>query len=76
MIAPLIDDVYDISGAEPRVVHEGIRRRIAPEHVAHLDWHNDLSKLTLDINDVIEAAPDERARQVVLRRLRRALEEE
>ncbi len=76
VVAPLIDDVYNLSGAEPRVVHEGLRRRIAPEHVAHLDWHNDLSRLILDINDRIEAEPDERARQVVLRRLRRALEPE
>lgn len=75
VVAPLIDDVYDLSAGEPRVVHEGLRRRIAPEHVAHLDWHNDLSRLILDINDRVAAEPDERARQVLLRRLRRALHE-
>ena len=40
-----------------------------------LDWHNDMSKLILDINERIEAAADDRARGVIIRRLRRALEE-
>jgi metallo-beta-lactamase family protein len=42
--------------------------------VTHLDWHNEMSKLVLDINDQIEAAADDRARGVIIRRLRRALE--
>ena len=42
--------------------------------MTHLDWHNEMSKLVLDINDRIEAAADDRARGVVIRRLRRALE--
>jgi metallo-beta-lactamase family protein len=33
-----------------------------------------MSKLVLDISDRIEAAADDRARGVVIRRLRRALE--
>ena len=43
------------------------RRRLAPEAVVSLDWHNDMSKLILDINDRIEAAADDRARGVVIR---------
>ena len=39
-----------------------------------LDWHNDMSKLILDINERIEAAADDRARGVIIRKLRRALE--
>ncbi len=50
------------------------RRRLAPEAVTHLDWHNEMSKLVLDIDDQIEAAADDRARGVIIRRLRRALE--
>ena len=50
------------------------RRRLAPEAVVALDWHNDMSKLILDINDRIEAAADDRARGVIIRKLRRALE--
>jgi len=43
--------------------------------VVNLDWHNDMSKLILDINDAMEAAADDRARGVIIRRLKRALEE-
>ena len=38
-----------------------------------MDWHNDLAELVLDINQDVAKAPDERARSVILRRLRRAL---
>ena len=40
-----------------------------------LDWHNDMSKLILDINERIDAAADDRARGVIIRKLRRALDE-
>ncbi len=71
---PLLDDTYELSTAAPRLVDATHRRRLAPEAVTHLDWHNDMSKLVLDINDQIEAAADDRARGVIIRRLRRALE--
>jgi metallo-beta-lactamase family protein len=72
---PLLDDVYELSAAVPAPLDAGRRRRLAPEAVVALDWHNDMSKLVLDINDRIEAAADDRARGVIIRRLRRALEE-
>jgi metallo-beta-lactamase family protein len=42
--------------------------------VVALDCHNDTSKLILDINDRIEAAANDRARGVIIRKLRRALD--
>ena len=72
---PLLDDVYELATAVPTIVEDTRRRRLAPEAVVRLDWHNDMSKLILDINDRIEAAADDRARGVIIRRLRRALEE-
>jgi len=42
----------------------------------NLDWHNDMSKLILDINARIEAAADDRARGVIIRKLKRALDQE
>jgi metallo-beta-lactamase family protein len=72
---PLLDDIYELSTAVPTPLHAGRRRRLAPEAVVALDWHNDMSKLILDINDRIEAAADDRARGVIIRRLRRALDE-
>ena len=72
---PLLDDIYELSAAVPTPLDAARRRRLAPEAVVALDWHNDMSKLVLDINDRIEAAADDRARSVIIRRLRRALEE-
>lgn len=72
---PLLDDVYELSTSAPTLRDADHRRRLAPEAVVTLDWHNDMSKLVLDISDRIDAAADDRARGVIIRRLRRALEE-
>jgi metallo-beta-lactamase family protein len=71
---PLLDDIYELTTASPTPIDVTHRRRLAPEAVVALDWHNDMSKLILDINDQIEAAADDRARGVIIRRLRRALD--
>jgi metallo-beta-lactamase family protein len=73
LFQPLLDDVYELSTPAPTLLDAGRRRRLAPEAVTHLDWHNDMSRLVLDINDHILAAADDRARGVIIRRLRRAL---
>ncbi len=75
VFTPLLDDVYELASAAPTPIDVAHRRRLAPEAVVNLDWHNDMSKLILDINDRIEAAVDDRARGVIIRKLRRALEE-
>lgn len=72
---PMLDDIYELAAPEPRVLDVDHRRRLAPEAVTHLDWHNEMSELMLDINDRVAAAADDRARGVIIRRLRRALEE-
>jgi metallo-beta-lactamase family protein len=41
--------------------------------IAHLDWHNEASRLALDINDALAGAPDNKARVVLIQRLREAL---
>jgi metallo-beta-lactamase family protein len=73
---PILDDIYELTTSAPTPLDVAHRRRLAPEAVVNLDWHNDMSKLILDINDRIEAAADDRARGVIIRRLRRALEAE
>lgn len=75
LFQPVLDDIYELTTPEPAVIDVARRRRLAPEAVTHLDWHNDMSTLVLDINDRIEAAADDRARGVIIRRLKRALEE-
>ena len=73
---PLLDDVYELTTAAPTPLDVSHRRRLAPEAVVNLDWHNDMSKLILDIDAAVDAAADDRARGIIIRRLRRALEGE
>ena len=74
LFQPVIDDVYELTAAVPALCDVAHRRRLAPEAVTQLDWHNEMSELVLDINDRIAAAADDRSRRVIIRRLRRALE--
>ena len=74
VFTPLLDDIYELTTEAPTPIDVSSRRRLAPEAVVNLDWHNDMSKLILDINDAVEAAAGDRARGVIIRRLRRALE--
>ena len=73
---PVLDDIYELSTSAPTPIDVTHRRRLAPEAVVALDWHNDMSKLILDLNEHVEAAADDRARGVIIRRVRRALEAE
>jgi metallo-beta-lactamase family protein len=76
IIRPRIDDVFELTGAAPRHLAEESRPRINPEMMARLDWHNDLTRLVLDINSAVSAAADENRRQVIIRALRRALDQQ
>jgi metallo-beta-lactamase family protein len=75
LFQPVLDDSYELTSAAPTLHDVARRRRLAPEAVTRLDWHNEMSGLVLDIHDRIEQAADDRARGVIIRRLRRALEE-
>jgi metallo-beta-lactamase family protein len=75
LVQPALDEVFELG-------REGFTRlasadppRLGPEQVARLDWHNDVSRLILDINAALREVPDEKGRAVLVRRLRRALEE-
>ncbi len=76
VFVPVLDDIYELTTSAPTPIDVSHRRRLAPEAVVALDWHNDMSKLILDINERIEAAADDRARGVIIRHLRRALDED
>jgi metallo-beta-lactamase family protein len=75
VILPNLDQSYDLTGSTARVLSNG-RRRMDPAQAGRPDWHNDASKLLLDINDALSRAADAKSRAVVLRRLRRALEDD
>ena len=72
---PSLDDTYELTGAEPVLVETTAPRRLAAAQVASVDWNNDLASLVLDLNEEIRKAADEKTRQKIIRRLRRALEE-
>lgn len=70
---PSLDSVYDLSGTSCAFLAAETRPRIDPTMVARLDSHNELADLILDIRDSVDRAGDEKARGVIIRRLRRAL---
>lgn len=74
IVMPALDDSFALTpqGAARRAAAEP---RIPLEQVARLDWHNDLSRLILDINETLRGSADEKTRQTVIRRLRRALDD-
>ena len=76
IIIPQLDDAFELTHSGASQINHQTPRRLAPEKVAHLDWHNDLSKLLLDINDEMGKQADEQGRAKMIRRLRRALEAE
>ncbi|MCA3554715.1 MBL fold metallo-hydrolase [Aestuariivirga sp.] len=70
---PTLDSVYDLSGEACAFVAEDTHPRIDPAMVARFDSHNDMAELILDIKGTVDKAGGEKARAVILRRLRRAL---
>lgn len=74
ILRPVLDEEFELTALGARRLGEVAPRRLPPEKVARLDWHNDVSRLILDINDALAAETDEKARAVLIRRLRRALE--
>ncbi|GAB1379357.1 MBL fold metallo-hydrolase [Pararhodobacter aggregans] len=78
VLQPALDASYLLTPNGPQEVSEGHDRpapRLHPAAVANLDWHNDVSKLFLDLNEALSGAGDEKARGVLIRRLRAALED-
>lgn len=74
VIEPTLDDIFDLMAEVPGPRLRPGPRRLRAEEVGRFDWHNDLSKLWLDISEELDHAADDKARNVVIRRLRRALE--
>lgn len=74
IFAPELDAVFDLLAESSEARERPAPRRLQPESVGHQDWHNDLSELWLDIQEELDRAADDRARRVILRRIRRAME--
>lgn len=74
IIAPDLNDAFELTEAGARRIDTGNLPRLVSAKVAQLDWHNELSRLLLDISQSVGDQADERGKSVVIRRLRRALE--
>ncbi|NDA47482.1 MAG: MBL fold metallo-hydrolase, partial [Alphaproteobacteria bacterium] len=75
IIAPKLDQAFSLTAGQAVSV-SGPAPRLQPEGLGHSDWHNDLSRLVLDIDSAIRSRADEKSRAQLIRRLRRALESE
>ena len=73
-LQPLLDDVYDLTPAGPRLHSPQPPKRLAPEAISRTDWHNERSRLLLEISASLQSAPDDAARLSLIERLRHAME--
>lgn len=78
---PDLDDEFDLLAGAPVALPDRTTgttarrlRRMAPEAVGRLDWHNALAQFSLDLRARLEAMPDDAGRDAILRRLHRALD--
>jgi len=74
IVIPALDESFDLT-VDGFTRRAGPEPRIPPEQVARVDWHNDVSRLMLDVSEALRATADDRARNALIRRLRRALED-
>jgi len=58
-----LDQSYDLRPAAVSELEPGPPPRLAPEAVAHLDWHNSRVAFLTALEDAIDNAPDDRARE-------------
>ena len=71
ILIPTLDEGYALTPEGARPIGEP--RRIEPSHVGHPDWHNELSRLILDVGTAVRGAPGDEARRDLVRRLREQL---
>jgi metallo-beta-lactamase family protein len=75
VLRPELDEGFALTPEGSRRIAPAAPPRLAPEQVGRLDWHNEVSRLLLEISEELRACPDEKSRRVVIRRLQRALRE-
>lgn len=75
VLIPSLDDTFALTprGAVRKKAES--RPRIAPDKVARLDWHNDMSRLILDIDDALSRRADDKGRARLIRKLQASLRE-
>jgi metallo-beta-lactamase family protein len=74
VLLPALDEEFVLAPTGARSSAGATPPRLSRDKVARLDWHNDVSKLMLDINHALQASADEKSRGVLIRRLQQSLE--
>ncbi|WP_370196698.1 MBL fold metallo-hydrolase [Aurantimonas sp.] len=75
IVIPQLDAAFRLTARSAVPVSSEPASRIDPDQPGHLDWHNEVSRLLLDINERLENAAGDKARGVMIRKLRRAMSE-
>jgi len=72
---PRIDSAFRLDRDGPADISTSLAApRIDPGQAGHRDWNNDFQVLLQDLQSQLQAAADDKARAVILRRIRRSLE--
>lgn len=69
---PQLDDAVDLIGDRGPLKRPG-PRRLPPEVVGRTDWHNDYAQFVLDLRQTLHKTADDKERNAMLARLRKAL---
>lgn len=75
IVLPALDASYTLTPHGAKASGAQAEPRLQPHQVGRMDWHNDVSRLLLNISDELRACPDEKTRDVLIRKLYRAVEE-
>jgi len=73
VLRPDLDEGFALTPKGSRRIAPPAPPRLMPEQVGRLDWHNDVSRLLLEISEELRTCADEKSRKVLIRRLQRAL---
>ncbi len=74
VLRPELDERFVLEPTGARSSSRNTPPRLSPDKVARQDWHNDVSRLILEINQALQASTDEKSRDALVRRLQQALE--
>lgn len=74
ILIPALDDEVELLGEKHLPVFREVERRLPLDAPIKQDWHNDLAQFSFDVREVFEQAADDKARAKLIRRLRRALD--
>ncbi len=73
IIRPALDEVYDLSGSEAKLIAAETAPRIDHAIVGKPDWHNETQSVVLDLQEMLNKAATDKDRALLLRRVKRAL---